>query len=529
MTTLPAGWVNVKIEDIADVNPRKSVDLSPEDMVTFVPMAAVSEVTGTIKERAQRTLLEVNKGFTQFAEGDVLFAKITPSMENGKSAVATDLANGIGFGSTEFHVFRTTAAVLPDYLWLFLRQQKFRKHAQTVMSGAVGQQRVPSSFLKTYPFLLPPVSEQERIVSKARSLLLRTNRASSELSDVPQLLKNYRARVLSMAFNGQLIGRSGIETMAFHDRCWNLPAGWRWAPLGDVAEIASNPIDPLEFPDLPHVAPDNIESGTTKLLAFRTLLEDSVISRKQRFFPGQVLYSKIRPYLKKAVLVDFDGACSADIYALNCRGELDAKFLLYWLVSDDFAQFSAMHERRSVLPKINRKALSSTPLPLPPLSEQREIVKRLDKAFAWIDRVLSEYNKASRLIPSLEDSIGAMALRGELVKQVEDDEPATSALARVAKNTVNTKVGRSSKIETKIRVPLIVAHKLVDVLEEAEGWLSAQEAFKRCGIAEGAETNAVELIYGELRMLDKSGRLEIKTLRDSSGRKIEDLLRLTGA
>ncbi|MFC3324425.1 restriction endonuclease subunit S [Mesorhizobium cantuariense] len=116
MNELPKGWAQVTFEDVVEINPRKSVDLEPDDNVTFVPMAAVNEISGTIVNGVSRPLREVNKGFTQFAEDDVIFAKITPSMENGKSAVATDLENGIGFGSTEFHVFRSYGAVLPKCL-----------------------------------------------------------------------------------------------------------------------------------------------------------------------------------------------------------------------------------------------------------------------------------------------------------------------------------------------------------------------------------------------------------------------------
>ncbi|HCE21058.1 MAG TPA: type I restriction endonuclease subunit S, partial [Hyphomonas sp.] len=135
MSKLPKGWLQVAFEDVAEINPRKSVDLERDESVTFVPMAAVNEVSGTIVEGVSRPLHEVNQGYTQFANGDVIFAKITPSMENGKSAVAIGLENGIGFGSTEFHVLRSRGAVLPEYLWRFVRQKAFREDAQKVMSG----------------------------------------------------------------------------------------------------------------------------------------------------------------------------------------------------------------------------------------------------------------------------------------------------------------------------------------------------------------------------------------------------------
>lgn len=193
---LPHGWISVVFNDVLEINPAKKVTLNPNDLVTFLPMAAISEITGSIVNRQSRPLHEVNKGFTQFAESDVLFAKITPSMENGKSAVATNLENGIGFGSTEFHVLRSNGKVLPAFVWNFVRRHKFRMDAQKVMSGAVGQQRVPASYLKTQPLALPPLAEQKRIVDKLSSLFEKTERARLELSRIPQLITKLKAQLI---------------------------------------------------------------------------------------------------------------------------------------------------------------------------------------------------------------------------------------------------------------------------------------------------------------------------------------------
>ncbi|MGO4319925.1 restriction endonuclease subunit S, partial [Agrobacterium sp. MCAB5] len=124
----------------------------------------------------------VSKGFTQFVDDDVIFAKITPSMENGKSAVARRVVNATGFGSTEFHVLRSTGAVVPEYLWRFVRRQEFRDNAQQVMSGAVGQQRVPAEYLKSHLLPLPPLPEQRLIVAKADRLINQTMQARAELA-----------------------------------------------------------------------------------------------------------------------------------------------------------------------------------------------------------------------------------------------------------------------------------------------------------------------------------------------------------
>jgi type I restriction enzyme S subunit len=118
---LPKSWSFQELGSLCDFNPKHSRDIARSTPVTFVPMPAVDEVEGKITTPSIRPLDEVWKGFTHFAEGDVLFAKITPCMENGKAAVARALTNGLGCGSTEFHVLRSKGMLDPHYLWRFLR------------------------------------------------------------------------------------------------------------------------------------------------------------------------------------------------------------------------------------------------------------------------------------------------------------------------------------------------------------------------------------------------------------------------
>lgn len=141
---------------------------------------------------------------------------------------------------------------------------------------------------------------------------------------------------------------------------WELPAGWSWAEFQDVAEVASDLVDPAAYPDSPHIAPNHIESGTGKLLPYTTIAEDRVKSPKHRFFPGQILYSKIRPYLCKAVRVDFEGLCSADMYPI--ASAVDAAYLHRWMLTLAFTEMVSNHEGRTLLPKINQEALLSCPL-----------------------------------------------------------------------------------------------------------------------------------------------------------------------
>ena len=153
-----------KLGECAIIYSKKSSDkrLHDELEVSFIPMMAVGE-NGQINVSEIKKFADVKNGFTYFSEGDVLFAKITPCMENGKGAIASNLCNGIGFGSTEFHVIRPIENITTsEWIYVLTTLQKFRLSAEANMTGSAGQKRVPASFLQDYSFYLPPIELQKQ-------------------------------------------------------------------------------------------------------------------------------------------------------------------------------------------------------------------------------------------------------------------------------------------------------------------------------------------------------------------------------
>ena len=151
-----------KLGECCELNPRRPrLNLEDSDMVSFVPMPSVSE-NGHLVDVADEEYGKVKKGFTYFENNDVLFAKITPCMENGKGTIAQDLTNGIGMGSTEFHVLRPINNISNAYWLLALtRMPIFRERASKNMSGTGGQKRVGAVFLENFLVGLPPIGEQQ--------------------------------------------------------------------------------------------------------------------------------------------------------------------------------------------------------------------------------------------------------------------------------------------------------------------------------------------------------------------------------
>jgi type I restriction enzyme S subunit len=257
MSELPKGWMPANLADIARINPRHDQSLEDELAVTFTGMSAISHKGPDFHFSTERQLGDVRTGFTHYAEGDVLFAKITPCMENGKGAVARNLKNGLGFGTTELHVIRPFGGINPYYLYRFMQQASFRKAAEAAFTGSAGQSRVPVEFMRSCQIPLSPLVEQERIVTKLDILLSSVNISQQRLEKIPKLLARFRQSVLAAACSGRLttlwreehnavqsasdlVSSLQTENPELHLEVFEnssrgeLPDSWQWAPLGKL-------------------------------------------------------------------------------------------------------------------------------------------------------------------------------------------------------------------------------------------------------------------------------------------------------
>lgn len=192
------GWGLYSLGRVCQINPKKGKDqrLASGLKVSFVPMPAVTE-TGEIDVSETKMYDEVKTGFTYFAENDVLFAKITPCMENGKGAIANGLRNGIGFGSTEFHVLRPISGKTNPY-WLYTLTSfaNFRLDAANNMTGSAGQRRVPASFLENYKVSLPPIEEQKQFELFVRQC----NSARTDIKHSLQVVELLKSALMQQYF-----------------------------------------------------------------------------------------------------------------------------------------------------------------------------------------------------------------------------------------------------------------------------------------------------------------------------------------
>jgi len=417
---VPENWCWCRMDRLYTINPKVS---APDEIeAAFVPMERIEAGLSSAFTFEIQSWSKARKGHTQFADGDIAFAKISPCFENRKSVIIDGLPNGIGGGTTELIVLRNRM-VDRQYTYYQICADRFIQGGRQTYSGTVGQQRISMDYVRSYPIPLPPLHEQHRIVDRIERLFAELDKAKERAQAVINSYEDRKASILHRAFTGELTKEWRQNN--------NIPDSfWQTKPFDDVAEVKSNLVDPAGYMDYPHIAPDNIEKKTGILLDYHTVAEDGIKSEKHLFFAGQILYSKIRPYLSKVVIVDFDGLCSADMYPVQPKEGIDTRFLWYYMLSDEFLEQASTAGSRSVLPKINQKELGRIQVCVTDMTEQTEIVRILDSLLMKETAAKAAAEQAIDQIDTMKKSILARAFRGELGTNDPNDEPAIELLKR---------------------------------------------------------------------------------------------------
>ncbi len=200
---VPEHWNITRIKYVAELTPSKSGILSRlEERCSFIPMEKLKLDTLILDETRQ--IKDVYQGYTYFEDGDVLIAKVTPCFENQNMAIAANLVNGIGFGSSEIYVLRTEAEGLNQFLLYRLQESVFMQLGAGAMTGAGGLRRVPSEFLNNFQFGLPPISEQQGIVEHIEKMKSKFNDLIDNAEQAIQLMQERRTALISPAVTGKI-------------------------------------------------------------------------------------------------------------------------------------------------------------------------------------------------------------------------------------------------------------------------------------------------------------------------------------
>jgi len=492
VSELPQVWEQVGLTEIAQINPALDRCIVSDSVeVNFVPMRAVEPEGGGLLRPEKRPYGEVKKGYTAFLSGDVIMAKITPCMENGKTTVVPVLPDSVCFGSTEFHVIRAEAGVESRWVANFLLQHETRRSAQRQMTGGVGQMRVPATFLESVRLPLPPIAEQQRIVDKIDELFSDLDAAVALLGRVQEKLKLYRASVLKAAVEGtltvewraqhlhtqpasELLKRILVERRRHWEedqlakfkakgheppKNWKakykdpavpntadlprLPKGWCWITFDQVIwslRSGSAETSGRQETDFPILKSSAVRHGTIDHSDLNYLQASQSIHPENFLRPGDFMVTRL------SGSVDYVG-CSAIVKGEACTGiQYPDRLFCSKLVAGvegTYVSYCFQHYR---IRKTIEKAAKSTaghqrismsdlrPLvfALPSPDEQQAIVEAVEDQLSVIDHLEAELNAKLQSAQSLRQAILRHAFSGKLVPQDPNDEPASKLLKRIA-------------------------------------------------------------------------------------------------
>ena len=403
---IPQGWRWAKLGEVCQINPRRPKEFRRDDgsPTTFIPMGAVNGVAGKVDEPQTRPYREVKKGYTFFADGDVLFAKITPCMQNGKHFIAGNLTGGVGFASTEFHVLRPGDFLLPRWVHFYLRQPSILKEATYHFTGTAGQQRVPDSFLKNLPFPIPPLAEQKRIVA-----VLNEKMATVEKARVAALERVEAVRALSSAWLR--------EVFSFDDG--EVPHGWRQSVLGDVCEKTAT-TDPRKTPKEHFVYIDisSIDRTQKRVMNPTEMTGENAPSRARKIVKKEdVLVATTRPNLNAVALIpeSLDGQiCSTGFCVLRSSKLITSEFLFYFVQTKVFIESVSDLVKGALYPAVTDKQIFAQQIYIPPIPEQKRLVSTLNAKMATTQKALTAAQAELEAITALPSALLRKAFSGAL-------------------------------------------------------------------------------------------------------------------
>jgi type I restriction enzyme S subunit len=380
-----AAWPSKALVEVCEIKPPKSEakrKLQKTDFVSFVPMEDLGINRKIIEPKSERELGQVAGSYTYFADGDVLLAKITPCFENGKLGIARGLKNGIGFGSSEYIVFRSSDELSNEYLYYYLLQDAFRADGIRTMSGAVGHKRVSKEFIERCQIPLPPLPEQQRIVAILDEAFAGLATATA---NIEKNLKNARE-----LFDGYLnvVFAQDWEMKSLSGTCENLDS--RRVPITKNVREAG---------EIPYYG----ASGVVGHVADFIFDEDILLVSED----GANLLMRTYPI---AFSVSGKSWVNNHAHVLRFPHLISQKFVEYYLNSISLEPYvSGMAQ-----PKLNQKALNSIQVPFPALLDQEQAVERLDELAAHADRLRQVYEIRLGALVELGQSILQKAFSGEL-------------------------------------------------------------------------------------------------------------------
>ena len=427
---VPGNWCWIQLGELYQITPKNLAEGFVD--AAFIPMEKIAP--GFVNEYSfdVQPWCKAKKGHTQFADGDVAFAKISPCFENRKSMLLNNLPNGIGGGTTELVILRQSH-MNQKYTFWFISQEQFIRGGIATYSGTVGQQRISMDYVRTYPIPVPPLPEQQRIVDRIESLFAKLDEAKQKAKDTLDSFETRKAAILHKAFTGELTAR------------WRKEHGvgmesWEKKALGDITDILSSKriykeeyiANGIPFFRSSEVV-DLYDTGNTDPTFFISEQRYEEI-KNQYGVPdiGDLLVTSVGT-IGKTWIVDNRKFYYKDGNLTQVRKSesLDMRFLQFYIMSPEFKEQIEDTVSGSAYNALTIVKFKKIRLPVPSVIEQSQIVRILDDLLAKEQQAKEAAERVLEQIDLIKKAILARAFRGELGTNDPSEESAVELLKQV--------------------------------------------------------------------------------------------------
>ena len=354
----------VPLKDICEINPskREALAMPSDTLVSFVPMSDLGEHKMTFLPKETRSIGELGISYTYFANGDVLLAKVTPCFENGKAGIAKNLSNGIGFGSSEFYVFRPSEKVLSEFIYFCVIDSVFREKAIAQMTGTGGLQRIPKSFVEEYSIPLPPLEIQKQIVAEIEGY-------QKVIDGAKAVLDNYQP-FIPIESNWPIVSLAELTDFI---------SGYAFKSDDMASSITSISYRPVV--KIGNVGRDGqLDMSVAQYHAFDTYLD------RYALHVGDIVMAMTGATVGKVAVVKQDGLLlNQRVGVLRAKPAVLQNYILYLLFSSSFYNFCQRTAGGGAQGNIAPKDILQYKIPLPPLATQRAIVAEIEAEQKLVD------------------------------------------------------------------------------------------------------------------------------------------------
>jgi type I restriction enzyme S subunit len=398
-------WPTKPLAAACEIKPPKSEArkrAAADALVSFAPMEDLGIGRKFLNASQVKPLASVVGSYTYFADGDVLLAKITPCFENGKLGIADGLSNGVGFGSSEFIVFRPSASLDKEFLYYFLSRPEFRTEGAASMTGAVGHKRVSKDFIESCLIPLPPLHEQQRIVGI--------------LDEAFEGIATAKANTKENFQNARALFESHLQSVFSQQT-----KGWTDSMIGEVIKfIDYRGKTPVKTPSgVRLITAKNVKMGYVQETPMEFIAPADYRGWMTRGIPqkGDVLFTTEAPLANVAQLDTDDKVAFAQriIIMQPDRAKLDSTFLKYLLLSDPVQQRIRAKGTGATVQGIKARLLRLIEISFPKtLAEQKQIVRMLDELHAETQHLESIYQQKLAALDALKRSLLHQAFSGKL-------------------------------------------------------------------------------------------------------------------